>query len=58
MKVFILIDRLGMKKFFLQGKGFKFLKLIEDINSCIIVLRERNENEVLLILDEEEKREF
>ena len=57
-KASIPIDRPGMKKFFLQGKGPKSLKSIEDTNSCIIVPRERNENEALLISDEEEKREF
>ena len=56
-KASIPIDRPGMKKFFLQGKGPKSLKSIEDTNSCIIIPRERNRDEALLISDEEEKNE-
>lgn len=57
-KASIPIDRPGMKKFFSHGKGPKFVESIEDVNSCIIIPRERNENESLLITDEKEMTEF
>lgn len=50
-KVFVLIDRLGMIKFFFEGKGFKLLKVIEDSNNCIIIISERNGNIVFLIYE-------
>ncbi|XP_022787787.1 poly [ADP-ribose] polymerase 14-like [Stylophora pistillata] len=52
------IDRPGMKKFFLRGKGPKSLKSIEDANSCIIIPKEGNEIEASLISDEEEEKIF
>ncbi|KAL9974244.1 hypothetical protein ACROYT_G011259 [Oculina patagonica] len=41
------IDKPGMKKFFLQDRrGPELLKTIEDSNHCVILTKERNENEV------------
>ena len=39
------IEKPGMKKFILQGKGPESLRAIEDRNQCVILKRERNTHE-------------
>ena len=39
------IEKPGMKKFILQGKGPESLRAIEDRNHCVILLKERNEQQ-------------
>jgi len=39
------IEKPGMKKFILQGKGPESLRAIEDSNQCVILTRERNHHD-------------
>lgn len=56
-KDFVLVDKFGMKKFFLGDKGLIFLKVVEDKNNCVIVIIECSEGEVVddLEIKEEER---
>lgn len=38
---------LGMMKFFLYGKGLELLKVIEDNDNCVILMKWRSENKLL-----------
>lgn len=50
-KGFVLVDKFGMKKFFLGDKGLIFLKLVEDKNKCVILIIDCNEEEVVVDLE-------
>lgn len=52
------IDKPGMKKFLLQGKGPESLRVVEDNNHCIILTRKRNDNEIPFTEADEEMHDL